>query len=103
MRAFYERWLWIMKIFFVEESRLSPRADSDACQMHESFLLHGFLSGVNYSFRSGLPIVAHQLFFISMRAGCFNSRLILPLGHPQTTQQIISGCVMTVRQDSHFM
>jgi hypothetical protein len=26
MRAFYERWLWIMKIFFVEESRLSPRA-----------------------------------------------------------------------------
>jgi TolB-like protein len=26
MRAFYERWLWIMKIFFVQESRLSPRA-----------------------------------------------------------------------------
>jgi hypothetical protein len=29
MRAFYERWLWIMKIFFVEESRLSPRADKE--------------------------------------------------------------------------
>src|ERR1700677_1432593 len=26
MRAFYERWLWIMKLFSVQESRLSPRA-----------------------------------------------------------------------------
>src|ERR1700723_1425083 len=26
MRAFYERWLWIMKLFPVQESRLSPRA-----------------------------------------------------------------------------
>jgi hypothetical protein len=26
MAAFYERWLWITKIFFAGESRLSPRA-----------------------------------------------------------------------------
>jgi len=29
MRAFYERWLWIMKLFSVQESRLSPRAVKD--------------------------------------------------------------------------
>jgi len=35
MAAFYERWLWITKIFFAGESRLSPRAAIDDCSGSE--------------------------------------------------------------------
>jgi len=37
MRAFYERWLWIMKLFSVQESRLSPRAATEECLWARSY------------------------------------------------------------------
>jgi hypothetical protein len=84
MRAFYERWLWIMKIFFVEESRLSPRAVRvfvDGGPAACSFL---FLYVLGFGFRindieSQLHVPAHDA-----DEGSFASAHDPLLMHPET-------------------